>query len=119
MADWREKLDIGWMSSGGPARRREDWQQLISEQKQSGLTVKAFCEKHGVGEALFYSWRKRVVAEDQPARFALVATNGVARSAPMPQPLQLVLAGGERLEIPPGTDEATLRTVLGLLRQGV
>ena len=118
MAEWREKLDIGWMSSGGPARRREDWQQLISEQKQSGLTVKAFCEKHGVGEALFYSWRKRVVAEDQPARFALVATNGVAPSAPMPQPLQLVLAG-ERLEIPPGTDEATLRTVLGLLRQGV
>jgi hypothetical protein len=118
MAEWREKLDIGWMSSGGPARRREDWQQLISEQKQSGLTVKAFCEKHGVGEALFYTWRKRVV-EDQPARFALVATNGVAPRAPMAQPLQLVLAGGERLEIPPGTDEATLRTVLGLLRQGV
>ena len=81
--------------------------------------MKAFCEKHGVGEALFYSWRKRVVAEDQPARFALVATNGVAASAPMAPPLQLVLAGGERLEIPRGTDEATLRTVLGLLRQGV
>ena len=119
MAERREKADIGWMSSEAPVRRREDWQQLISEHKQSGLTVKAFCQKHGVSEALFYSWRKRVVAEDQPARFALVATNGVAPSAPMPQPLQLVLAGGERLEIPPGTDEATLRTVLGLLRQAV
>ena len=118
MAEWREKLDIGWMSSGGPARRREDWQQLISEHKQSGLTVKAFCQKHGVSEALFYSWRKRVVAEDQPARFALVATNRVAPGAPGLQPLQLVLAGGERLEIPSGTDEATLRTVLGVLRQG-
>jgi transposase len=107
------------MSSEAPVRRREDWQQLISEYQQSGLTVKAFCQKHGVGEALFYSWRKRVVAEDQPARFALVATNGVAPSAPVLQPLQLVLAGGERLEIPSGTDEATLRTVLGLLRQGV
>ncbi|HET7890125.1 MAG TPA: transposase [Candidatus Sulfotelmatobacter sp.] len=119
MADWCEKLDIGWMNSEGPARRREDWQQLISEQKQSGLTVKAFCAKHGVGEALFYAWRKRVVAEDQPARFALVATKGVVPGAPMQQPLQLVLAGGERLEIPSGTDEATLRTVLGLLRQRV
>jgi len=119
MAEVHKKLDIGWMSSGGPARKREDWQQLIGEHKQSGLTVKAFCEKHGVGEALFYSWRKRVAAEDQPARFALVATNGVAPSAPMQRPLQLVLAGGERLEIPSGTDEATLRTVLGLLRQGV
>jgi transposase-like protein len=106
------------MNSEGRARRREDWQQLISEHKQSGLSVKAFCQKHEVGEALFYSWRKRV-AEDHPARFALVATNGVVASAPALQPLQLVLAGGERLEIPTGTDEATLRTVLGLLRERV
>ena len=105
------------MSSEGPVRRLEDWRQLISEHKQCGLTVKAFCQKHGVSEALFYTWRKRVVAEDQPARFALVATNSVATNAPMQRPLQLVLAGGERLEIPSGTDEATLRTVLGLLRQ--
>jgi hypothetical protein len=107
------------MSSEAPVRRLEDWRQLISEHKQSGLTVKAFCQKHGVSEALFYSWRKRVVAEDQPARFALVATDGVAPSAAALPPLQLVLTGGERLEIPSGTDEATLRTVLGLLRQRV
>ena len=107
------------MSSEAAVRRREDWQRLISEHKQSGLTVKAFCHKHGVSEALFYSWRKRLIGEDQPARFALVATNGVAPSALMQRPLQLVLAGGERLEIPSGTDEATLRTVLGLLRQRV
>ena len=104
------------MSSEAPVRRREDWQQLISEHKQSGLTVKAFCQKRGVSEAMFYSWRKRVTVQDQLTRFALVATNGVAPSTPALPPLQLVLAGGERLEIPSGTDEATLRTVLGLLR---
>ena len=119
MAEVRKKPDIGWMSSEAPVRRREDWQQLISEHKQSGLTVKAFCQKQGVSEALFYSWRKRVVSGDQPSRFALVATNGVAPTAAELPPLQLVLAGGERLEIPSGTDEATLRTVLGLLRQRV
>jgi transposase len=105
------------MSSGALVRRREDWQQLISEHKQSGLTVKAFCRKQGVSEALFYSWRKRIVGGDQPARFALVATNGVAAMAGARPALQLVLAGGERLEIPSGTDEGTLRIVLGLLRQ--
>src|SRR5436305_7531760 len=104
------------MSSEGPVRRREDWQQLISQHQQSGRTVKAFCQKHGVSEALFHSWRKRVIAEDQPVRFALVATKGVVPSAPALPRLQLVLTGGERLEIPSGTDEATLRTVLGLLR---
>src|ERR1700759_4886117 len=119
MAEVRKKPDIGWVSSEGPVRRLEDWRQLISEHKQCGLTVKAFCQKHGVSEALFYTWRKRVVAEDQPARFALGATNGGTASAPALPPIQLVLAGGEHLEIPSGTDEAKLRTVLGLLRQRV
>jgi hypothetical protein len=45
--------------------------------------------------------------------FALVATNGAIANVTA---LQLVLAGGERLEIPRGIDEATLRTVLALLR---
>jgi transposase-like protein len=102
------------MNSERRALRREEWQQLISEHKQSGLSVKVFCEERGVSEPSFYTWRKRLV-EDQPTRFALVATNGVAPTRPA---LHVVLAGGERLEIPPGVDPATLRTVLALLREG-
>ena len=78
------------MSSGAPARRREDWQQLISEHKQSGLTVKAFCQKQGVSEASFYSWRKRIVGGGQPAGFALVAANGVAAGAGALPPSRLM-----------------------------
>jgi transposase len=107
------------MDSEGRARKREDWRRLISEHAQSGLTVKAFCQKHGVSEALFYSWRKKV-AEDQSARFALVATNGgVVAGASTPQPLELLLAEGGRLKIPAGTEEETLRIVLRLLRERV
>ncbi|MFL6450004.1 MAG: IS66 family insertion sequence element accessory protein TnpA [Bryobacteraceae bacterium] len=40
------------MDIEGHARKRKDWRPRISEQQQSGLTVKAFCQKHGVGEAL-------------------------------------------------------------------
>jgi transposase len=101
------------MDSERRGRRREDWQELIAEHKRSGLTVKAFCEKQGVGEALFYSWRKRLT-EEQPARFALVAPDGVVAG---PLTLQLVLTGGERLEIPAGIDQATLRAVLAVLRE--
>jgi transposase-like protein len=106
------------MSSERRTRSRDDWKQLISEQQQSGLSVKAFCQKQGVGDALFYSWRKRI-AEERSTRFALVATNGTVASPPALQRLQLVLPSGERLEIPSSTDEATLRTVLGLLRERV
>jgi len=93
--------------------RHEVWRELISQHRQSGLPVKAFCQKHGVCEQSFYSWRKRIT-DDQPARFALVETSGAASNRPA---LELVLAGGDRLQIAPGVDVATLRTVLALLRE--
>ena len=108
-------VNIEWMIEAHS--RREKWRELISEHKQSELSVKEFCRKHGVGEAVFYAWRKRLAEEQQPARFALVATSG---PAVIPRPtLQLVLANGDRLEIASGVDGSTLRTVLALLRERV
>ncbi len=108
-------MNIEWMMKEHP--RREKWRELIAEHKQGELSVKEFCRKHGVGEAVFYSWRKRLAEEQQPTRFALVATSGAA-VAPSPA-LQLLLVNGDRLEIPLGVDGATLRTVLALLRERV
>jgi transposase-like protein len=93
--------------------RYKIWRKLISQHLQSDLSVKAFCQKHAVCEQSFYSWRKRL-SEDQPARFALVEASGAASRTPF---LELVLADGERLQIAPGVDAATLRTVLALLRE--
>jgi transposase-like protein len=94
--------------------RQEVWRELISQHRQSGVSVKAFCQKQGVCEQSFYSWRKRLT-DNQPARFALVETSGAA-AANRPA-LELVLASGDRLQIAPGVDAATLRTVLTLLRE--
>jgi transposase-like protein len=79
--------------------------------------VKEFCRKQGVGEAVFYAWRKRLAEEQQAARFALVAASG-APVVPTPA-LQLLLANGDRLEIASGVDGLTLRTVIAVLRERV
>jgi|KBSMisStandDraft_5_1062788.scaffolds.fasta_scaffold67737_5 transposase-like protein len=94
--------------------RCEYWQELILQQEQSGLTVHAFCEQRGVTEASFYGWRKQLRGE-APVGFALVEAkeSGLTPKAPV----ELVLATGERVQISPGTDAATLRMVLGVLRE--
>lgn len=71
------------------------------------------CEQHGISEQSFYQWRKRLAAQ-LPMKFALVEAG---RSGAGTACLELMLTSGERLRIAPGVDGATLRTVLGILRE--
>lgn len=73
-----------------------------------------FLPRTGRQEQSFYNWRKRL-SGSEPVRFALVEAN-----APMTKdtlPVELILASGDRLRIASGTDAATLRTVLNVLRE--
>ena len=103
------------MKNTGEARPgREEWVNILSEHKQSGLSARAFCQRRGVSEPSLYYWRKRLSAR-QSVRFALVET-GVSHQ-PQKAALELVLANGDRLQIATGVEAATLRTVLNVLRE--
>ena len=93
------------------AERREHWREVIGEQRQSGLTIRAYCRQHQVPEHSFYMWRKTLRQEAEPVRFALIETAIPAA----PAPLELILGSGHILRIGPGVDAATLRTVFGAL----
>jgi transposase-like protein len=94
--------------------RRQLWRELIAEQEQSGLSVRAFCQRHRTSEYSFYHWRKRL-REQLPMKFALVETS---RSAPAAvAAVEVILTSGERLRIAPGIEAATLRLVLSVLRE--
>lgn len=41
-------------------RSREQWQQILSTQQRSGLSVAAFCRRHQLGVSNFYNWRARL-----------------------------------------------------------
>lgn len=91
--------------------KHEYWSKLITEQKASGQTIRAFCKERGVAHHCFYFWRRRLgLGRSEAVQFALLKT--VAGTAP----LELVLASGERLRIANGVDAATLRVVLDALR---
>lgn len=86
---------------------------MVAEQQQSGLSVRAICRQRGASEHSFYQWRKRLAAQ-LPMKFALVETGRSAASAAC---IEVILASSERLRIAPGVDAATLRAVLGVLRE--
>ena len=75
--------------------------------------MSAFCRERRISEPSFYTWRRRLT-EEAPLKFALVETGpaGTVSSG-----LELVLATGESLRIAAGSDAATLRMVLAVLRE--
>jgi transposase-like protein len=87
---------------------------LVRQHEQSGVAVKVFCRDRGVSEPSFYSWRKRLAA-DEPVRFALVDAG--ASNPKEAVPMELILVSGDRLRITGGVEAATLRTVLSVLRE--
>lgn len=41
-------------------RTPDEWQHILDEFDQSGLTVTRFCEDHQLHPTLFYRWRKKL-----------------------------------------------------------
>jgi hypothetical protein len=104
--------------------RVEYWTAVISEQENSGQSVRRFCRERSVGEHSFYMWRARLRGgarkqkKAEPVRFAL-AEPGERSKATRETPagsLELLLPNGERLPIERGVDTETLRLVLEALR---
>ena len=101
-------------TSEAASAKTDRWRELILRQKKSGLSVQEFCQQQGVTGWSLYQWRKRL-AHNPPVRFALVETR--EQSQQSTAMMELWLNGGDRLQITPGVDAATLRTVLAVLRE--
>jgi len=96
-------------------------QAVIRDAARSSLSTRAFCRQRKLHESQFYWWQRRLKEKRPPistpgngaASFALVSDEPTTVDAG----IELVLAGGRRLRIAKGVDEATLRSVLGALEQ--
>lgn len=103
-------------------RKEQRWRQLVERWQRSGLSVRAFCRRHRLAESTFYAWRRTLqqgdrLAPDAQAPDPVTFLPVHVRHEPPEQqsPLELVLAGGRCLRIPPGFDPAALRALLAVL----
>ncbi len=96
------------------------WGKAIHDAARSGLSTREFCRQRKLHESQFYWWQRRLAAHPTSPRgkpaveatsLALVSEGPGAADAG----IELVLAGGRRLRIAKGVDEATLRSVLAAL----
>src|SRR5664280_329749 len=94
------------------------WRGLVSEQSQSGQTVKAFCHDRGLRDSLFYDWKKRI-REGESTKFVEVKVNESSeRHEAGPErdrAIEIRLTNGRSLLVEPGFDARHLRALLSVL----
>ena len=96
-------------------RKEQQWRRRISQWRASGLSVRAFCARHGLASASFYAWR-RVLERRAAEQPAFVPVQVVADTMPaQTSALEVVLADGRTVRVAPGFDAATLRRLLAVL----
>jgi hypothetical protein len=88
----------------------------------SGLSVRGFCEEHGLAVPSFYAWRRTLARRDSAVGFVPVQVipepEPRTTAARLPSSLELVLGAGRVLRVAPGFDGPTLKRLLALLEEG-
>ena len=99
--------------------RLESWTARIMACRSSGMTVRVWCQENGLSEKTYYYWQRRLfqtLSEQQAAHKTAIAEV---------TPPQLVCSGnvavtvrisGAVADIHPGSDAATVETVLRILK---
>jgi hypothetical protein len=118
-------------------RQAAEWAALIDQWRQSGLSLPAFCQQHGLSRGSMQNWAykpelKRAVEEarrearghvDEPPASAVApaflpvrVVQAVAGSEVSDRPgIEIVIGSGRRVVIGPGFDSETLRRVVAVL----
>jgi transposase-like protein len=108
-------------NQAGPARsgeRERFWRGLVAAQARSGRSIREWCQRRGVSEPSFYSWRRELARRDARQRGRQVVPVEL-----LPGPLggsaalEIELPGPVKLRVPPGCDLAVVGQVLRLLRR--
>jgi len=111
------------------------WRDVIQRWQrwqQSGQTIRAFCQEHGLSEPSFHAWRRTIAERDQQASRTPPPLDGRpddlpafvplrVASAPIPpttSALEVVVGPGRVIRVSPGFDAATLRHLLAALEEG-
>jgi transposase len=96
-------------------RKEQQWRRWIRQWRASGLSVRAFCARHGLATPSFYHWR-RVLDRRAAEKAAFLPVQVLADASPArASALEVILADGRAVRVAPGFDAATLRQLLAVL----
>lgn len=101
--------------------RQEKWSQIICHKAESGLSVRAFCQREGINEKSYYYWLKKIRAaacqvlpNPSGVKFALLEPP----SQPLAIPTKITIHCGHlSMDVYDSTSEALLKNTLRIMRQ--
>jgi transposase len=123
---------------GRDKRREAFWRRAIHKQRNSGLTVRAFCRGSDLSEPTFYYWRRELERRDSAQcqtapkprkRRTQLSTASLPEAVPAFVPvrvteetaskasgrIEIVLSAGRRVQVIGPVDRAALADVLAVL----
>jgi transposase-like protein len=100
-------------------RKEAHWRRQLQKQSASALSVREFCQQHGLAESAFYYWRREIERRDderigvgKPAFLPVEVKTPANESA-----IEVALVSGHVLRLRSGFDADTLRELLTLLEE--
>src|ERR1700728_2409290 len=111
-------------------RKQQFWLEHCRRCQDSRLSVHDYCQRHGLGEASFYAWKRTLQRRglltagthtDSPQAMAkapfFVPVTVAAATTSGAGGIDLVLPDGLTVRVAAGFDATTLRQLLALLRE--
>ena len=107
------------MASGASRRdskKEADWRRHIKVQADSGVSVGAYCRRHGLPAHGLYWWRRELAFRDahKPPAFVPV-TVAIPEAREQVNSIEIVLPGQRRVRVMGSVDRQMLRDVLSVL----
>ncbi len=82
-----------------PRRRAAEWQQLVDDYIDSGLSARRYCADHDIAYASFLQWKRRLSTEvdmsPDPAAPAFLDLSALASGEPRTNRWQIELSLGD------------------------
>ena len=101
------------------------WQQIINDQNESGLSIREWCRDNDISYGKFYYWQ-RVIREETLIKAGTLAVTGKAQFVELKPSIADVKpnnhgtcavfrSNGNEIEVLNGADPSTLETILRIL----
>jgi transposase-like protein len=102
-------------------RPREKWEEVVEQYEKSGLTQAQYAQSRGVALSTLQSWLRRKRAQAAGAEVRLLPVQVVTPppeqlSRAVAAGLEVVVPGGVRLSVAPGTDVQYVARLVEALR---
>lgn len=108
--------------------QKQQWREMIKRHKESGLTIRQWCEENNISHGKYYYWL-RVIREESLIQAGTLAVSGQTQFAELKRTIEeksqsphngtcaVIRSNGNEVEILNGADPNTLEAILKILRR--